>query len=156
VRGALVLAAGMACAWLAAPATATVYKWSDAHGLIHYTDLPPPPDGKLISIDSTYDRAKAQSARPEPARPRAPPRVRTPSATEQAQLKQTVASDVANAQAGDCKQAQDRYQNYVRSRHLYKEGPNKERIYLTDAELETERVNAKREVDEACASAASR
>ena len=66
----------------------------------------------------------------------------------------TVANDIASTRTEQCKAAQDRYQNYVRSRRLYKEGPNKERMYLTDAELETERVNAKREADDVCTAAA--
>ena len=65
-------------------------------------------------------------------------------------MRQTIENDVANAHAEQCKAAQDRYTMYVNSRHLYREGPNKERIYLTDAELETERLNAKREADERC------
>jgi hypothetical protein len=152
LRGAcaLALAIGIGSLWLSPAHAGTVYKWSDSRGLIHYSDLPPPPDGKLISIDNGYDRAPvARTAAVPPANPAGPP----PAASDQTQLKKAVANDVASVHAEDCKKAQDVYQTYVRSRRLYREGPNKERVYLSNDELETERLNAKREVDEACAAA---
>ena len=115
-RRALAVAALVVLGSLALPAAAAVYKWVDPQGRIHYSDRPPPPEGKLLSVD-TSSSSNAQSM---------------------------------HARAGQCKQAQEKYQNYVTSRRLYKEGPNKERIYLSDQELETERLNAKHEVDELC------
>jgi Domain of unknown function (DUF4124) len=143
---ALGIVAGVLGAWLALPAGAAVYKWTDPQGNVHYSDEPPPPEGTLISADARNERPRTDTARPaEPAAPAAPP-----GKTDPAQLKKTVDADVANAHAGECKQAEERYQTYVRSRRLYKEGPNKERIYLTDAELDAERLSAKRDVDEIC------
>ena len=78
---------------------------------------------------------------------------RPPTAAAQAQLKDAVANDVANTREQQCKQARERYDNYLRSRRLFKEGPDKERVYLSDAEIDTARVNAKRELDEFCADA---
>ena len=147
------IAAFAASAWLSASADTEVYKWVDPQGRIHYSDRPPPSEGRLISMESTPSaHAHAAAERPNPtvannARTASTP---TPAAVNP-QLRQQVDSDVASAKAGACKTAQDRYQTYVNSRHLYREGPNQERIYLSDAELDTERVNAKREADEACA-----
>ena len=146
------LATFVALGAFALPATAAVYKWVDPQGNVHYSDLPPPPEGKLVSIDPNAHTsgkmaepaARAAVRQPSPAPAAAPPvsgpAAQTPEAN--ARMKQEVENDVTTAQADQCKQAQDRYQNYVRSRRLYKEGPNKERIYLTDQELETERLNA--------------
>jgi hypothetical protein len=149
------VAAFLAGAWAAASADATVYKWIDVQGRIHYSDRPPPPDGKLLSIETavsthtssgTTDNASTAAAATAPAAAkRAAPGAGSP------QTKQAVAADVATARADQCKQAQDKYQSYIRSRRLFREGPAKEQIYLSDAEIETERVNAKREADEACA-----
>lgn len=143
---------------LAMPALAAVYKWVDPQGIVHYSDLPPPPEGKLLSVDTSAQHAQQRAPEPSPrisapapsgapSAPNAGPGI-TPAAA--AKLKQSVDSDVSNARADQCKQAQDKYQNYIHSRRLYKEGPNKERIYLSDQELETERLNAKHEVDELC------
>jgi hypothetical protein len=144
---------------LALPAAAAVYKWVDPQGVIHYSDLPPPPEGKLLSVDTsahTTTSARTSEA-PRPAQmPAAATAMRSattgPAASPEAaaRLKQTVDSDVSNARADQCKQAQEKYANYIRSRRLYKTGANGERIYLTDQELETERLNAKHEVDEFC------
>jgi Domain of unknown function (DUF4124) len=156
VRRALVVAAVVVLGALAQPAAAAVYKWVDPQGRIHYSDRPPPPEGKLLSIDTSSPHAAqnyraaeptSHSTTPAPTGPLSGPGA-NPEAV--AKLKQTVDSDVSNVRADQCKQAQEKYQTYVRSRRLYKEGPNKERIYLSDEELETERLQAKHDVDEIC------
>jgi hypothetical protein len=139
----------------APPADANVYKWKDAQGRIHYTDRPPPAGGTLIAIEPTwYTRREGQSS-PTQAAARPPgtePEPLTPGSD--AALKNAVQQDVQNVRGDQCKKAQERYQNYVVSRRLFKEGENGERVYLTDAELAEARVNAKREMDEVCAAAA--
>jgi hypothetical protein len=145
---------------LALPAAAAVYKWVDPQGRVHYSDRPPPPEGKLLSVDTSAPHAHAERGA-EPPRASGPTPtmgsitsapVTGPAANPEAvaRLKQAVDSDVSTARAEQCKQAQEKYQNYVRSRRLFKEGPNKERIYLSDEELDTERLQAKHEVDETC------
>ena len=146
----------VAASW---PAAAAVYKWVDPQGRIHYSDLPPPPEGKLLSVDTSAshpnERAPVSAPAPHSTAPSTTPAgpATGPAATPEAmaRLKQSVDSDVANARTDQCKQARDKYQTYVQSRRLYKEGPNKERIYLSDQELETERLQAKHDVDELCA-----
>jgi len=156
--GRLALACGVAAfaasAFLSASADTEVYKWIDPQGRIHYSDRPPPSEGKLLSMESTPS-AHQHAAAERPAAPpsSAAPRSNSPSADANPKMRETVENDVASAHAEQCKAAQDRYTMYVNSRHLYREGPNKERIYLTDAELETERLNAKREADERCGGA---
>jgi hypothetical protein len=158
-RRALVVAAVVALGALALPAVAAVYKWVDPQGSVHYSDRPPPPEGKLLSVDTSAPHGRGErgesppsrsSTAPSAAAPPAP--VTGPAASPEAvaRLKQTVDNDVSSARAEQCKKAQERYQSYVQSRRLYKEGPNKERIYLSDQELDTERLQAKHEVDEAC------
>ena len=156
-----VLAAAVVLGAFSTQAAATVYKWSDAQGRIHYTDRPPPPDGKLLSIDTSIREHSSSAGYSAPAPrmlaaapPPGAPAARNPAADPQ--LKQAVAADVAAAQVEQCKAAQDRYARYLRSRHLFREGPNKEQIFLSDSEIDTERLNAKREVDEACAGNADR
>jgi hypothetical protein len=150
------LAALLAGAWVTAAADVAVYKWLDPQGFVHYSDRPPPPEGKLLSVETT---AFARSHVGTTERPSAPPAPAPAGAAKQPpagttgvspQVKRAVAEDVANARVEQCKQARDKYQRYVQSRRLIREGPDKERVYLSDAEIETERLNAKREADEAC------
>jgi hypothetical protein len=149
---ALAAATLIALGTLATSADAAVYKWVDPQGRVHYSDRPPPPEGKLLSVDMS-EHARGEQ-RPAPSTAAAAPSGTSSSAAAPGAskgLKQAVDADVASAREERCKAAQDRYQMYIKSRRLYKEGPNKERIYLSDSELETERVNAKREADESCA-----
>jgi hypothetical protein len=157
-RVALAVIVAAASLWLAAPAAASaVYKWVDPQGHVHYSDRPPPPEGKLLSIEDAphsrpmTDRA-ANSPGPAASQP-APAAARPQNAAAQAQLRDTVANDVATTREQQCKQARERYDNYLHSRRLFKEGPDKERVYLSDAEMDAARINAKRELDEFCADA---
>ena len=49
-----------------------------------------------------------------------------------------------------CAAAKDRMAKYGSAQRLYKPGPDGERIYLTDEELDVERANASRAVDQSC------
>ena len=142
----------LALAAVSTPADAAVYKWVDPQGRLHYSDRPPPPEGKLVSVDLTASVHAVLNTpqMPPPAAPTPSPRSGPATPEQEARLKQAVDADVDSKRSEECKQAKERYANYVRSRRLYREGPNKERIYLTDAELETERVNARREQEDAC------
>jgi len=149
---ALWLAAGLATLLAAAmPAAADVYKWLDPQGHTHYSDRPPPADAKLLSVEPGAGTHHAERA-PPPAAPTAAAPAPA-SAADAARLKQQVDADVASTRAAQCKAAQERYQNYVGSRRIFKEGANQERIYLSDAEAETERLNARRAVAELCGDA---
>ena len=46
--------------------------------------------------------------------------------------------------------AQARYKNLIEGRKLYKAGADGERQYLTSEEIDAERLNAKREIDNIC------
>ena len=151
-RAGRVLCLAAALALIAAPALADVYKWMDAQGRVHYTDRPPPTDGKLVSVE-TGGGTRGQHASPAPAAAPAPanaPQLPPPSPAEAARLRKTVDADVAGARAEQCKAAQEHYQKYVTSRKIFREGANKERVYLSDAEADAERVNARRDVEELC------
>lgn len=146
-------AAAIALACLAAPALADVYKWVDAQGGVHYSDRPPPADAKTVTVEQTPVLTH-HSDRP-PAPPAAPAAAAAPAAkkADNPAAKQAVAADVAAAAADSCKQAQQRYQNDIRSRKMFREDANQQRTYLTGDEIQAERVAAKQEMDEACAAA---
>jgi hypothetical protein len=144
----------VALAAVAAPAAADVYKWVDASGNIHYTDRPPPSDAKLLSVE-TGAGTHGPHVVPAPAPAAAAPAngavpLPAPNAQEAARLKKGVDADLASTHAEQCKSAQERYQKYINSRRIFREGANNERVYLSDAEADAERVNARREVEELC------
>ncbi len=140
----------------------TVYKWSDARGQIHYTDLPPTQaDAKILSIshrddtlddestgdesdsgDNNGDNSNGPTVLPSGGDSGEP--------TVDNAAMAAVQRDVANSKSKLCKEAQDRYQRYVESRRLFRETSDGKREYLTDQQLAEARVHAKQSVDENC------
>ncbi|MGA2343040.1 MAG: DUF4124 domain-containing protein [Steroidobacteraceae bacterium] len=125
-------------------ASAVVYKWVDAQGKVQYGDRPP--DGVHAEVVELLGTHNSRAAAPAPTH--AATSTPTPSETKKA-----VDSDVAQTREKQCADAQDRYKKLIEGRRLYKTGDNGERQYLTSEEIDSERVNAKRDIDEICNSA---
>ena len=133
-------------------AGAVVYKWVDAQGKLQYGDRPP--DGvhaevvELLGVHVTHTApAKAPDTGPLRTTNRDQPN------QDAASVRKAVDSDVAESREKQCADAQDRYKKLIEGRRLYKTGTNGERQYLTSEEIDSERVNAKRDVDTICNSA---
>ena len=149
-RLALALAISVSAASAALAQDAVVYKWTDGDHRVHYSDQPPEGDVGGVSVETVMERTHRSSERPAaPAASRAPAPPPAPGAAP-ASLQKQVAADVSKVANEQCKQARDVYNSYLRARHIYKEGDDKSRTYLSDTEMEEARVNAKRDVDEAC------
>ncbi len=143
-------------------AHADVYKWIDAEGRVHFTDRPPPSDGRLVSIGQTARTVTLSSAEapeaPAPvtagssatATPKPVPLPVPTDATELARLKTRVAADIAARDAAACQTARERYQQVVSARRLYRSGEQNDRQYLSDAEMEAARIQARHDVEELC------
>ncbi|HEX3847480.1 MAG TPA: DUF4124 domain-containing protein [Steroidobacteraceae bacterium] len=125
---------------------AVVYKWVDAQGKVQYGDRPP--DGVHAEVVEMPGNHAARSAPAAPAGSSSSGTTPKPSGTDS--TKAAVDSDVAQTRDKQCADAQDRYKKLIEGRRLYKEGTNGERQYLTSDEIDAERVNAKRAVDEIC------
>jgi hypothetical protein len=129
-------------------AGAVVYKWVDAQGKVQYGDRPP--DGvnaEVVELLGTHV-ARSTSA-PAPAKS-APVPASKPALAQNDPAKQAVDADVEATRAKQCTDAQERYKKLIEGRKLYKAGADGERQYLTADEIDTERVNAKRDIDETC------
>ena len=136
-------------------ASAVVYKWVDAQGKTQYGDRPP--DGVhaevveiLGSRPSSQAPARSTAAAPAPTASAARPAADAGKGDDQARAQ--VAQDVAQTRDKQCSEAQERYKKLIEGRRIYKEGSNGERQYLTSDQIDTERVNAKRDIDETCGS----
>jgi len=128
-------------------ASAVVYKWVDAQGKLQYGDRPP--DGVHAEVvELLVAHSASTRSAPAPA-PRSAP---VPVAKE-ADDKKAVAQDVSETRDKQCAEAQDRYKKLIEGRHLYKTGPDGERQFMNSEEIDTERLNAKRDVDNICNSA---
>jgi hypothetical protein len=144
----------------AVAASETVYKWVDARGQVHFTDLPPSQsDAKVIGVfheetgvvddgGNGGDGAGNSQNGETPSTPPADDASEGPPASNDTVA--AVQADVANARNKQCKEAQDRYKLYVESRRLFRQTPDGKREYLTDKELAEARVKAKQSVDDLC------
>lgn len=135
-------------------ASAVVYKWVDSQGKVQYGDRPP--DGvqaEVVELLRTHTSARAAPA-PGPAGGPQSAKAATGDPNDAKNVtdksKQAVAADVAAARQAACQEAQARYKQLVEGRHIYKTGENGERAYLSAEEIDSERLNAKRDVDETC------
>jgi len=139
-------------------ASAVVYKWLDAQGKVQYGDRPP--NGVHAEVVEGLGTHSGNSA---PARAsETPPAANTsanarvtnrdqPAADDSA--KKAVQDDVAQVRAKECAEAQERYRKLIEGRRLFKTGDNGERQYLTSEEIDTQRLDAKRDIDAICNSA---
>jgi Domain of unknown function (DUF4124) len=136
-------------------ASAVVYKWIDAQGKVQYGDRPP--DGVHAEI---VEGLGSHGTRSEQARPPAssasatssqPARSAPPAKNAQDDgIKKAVDDDVAQVKEKQCADAQARYKSLIEGRKLFKAGADGERQYLTSEEIDSERLNAKRDLDTIC------
>jgi hypothetical protein len=132
-------------------AGAVVYKWVDTTtGKLQYGDRPP--DGvhaEVVELLGTHV-TRAVAARASEAAPSARTTVRDQSAQDDASVKKSIDSDVEQTREKQCADAQAQYKKLIEGRRQYKLGADGERQYLTSEEIDSERLNAKREVDATC------
>src|ERR1700733_10408061 len=131
-------------------AGAVVYKWVDAQGKLQYGDRPP--DGvhaEVVELLGTHV-ARTAPAKPSESAPSLKTTNRDQPNQDDSSAKKAVDADVAQTREKQCTDAQDRYKKLIEGRRLYKAGADGERQYLSSEEIDSERVNAKREADEIC------
>jgi Domain of unknown function (DUF4124) len=145
----------LASALVVTPAVAqqaTVYKWTDDQGVTHYSDQPPV-DAESEALPIRYrrtDRAAVQNKiKTEETRQGAEDLREEQEDAEEETAATQREKDLAE-RAATCKQARERVTNYNQAQKLYKPGPDGDRIYLTDEELDAERADAQRVMEEWC------
>ncbi len=131
---------------------ASVYKWVDSQGVPHFSDEPAA-DGAAEELSIRYrktdrgalqTRLKAKSELAEASGVRKGLESDADAAAE-ADRQKVLAERETN-----CKAARDRVAKYNNALRLYKPGPNGERVYLTSEELDVERADANRAVEQSC------
>jgi Domain of unknown function (DUF4124) len=134
-------------------ASATVYKWTDAKGQVQYGDTPP------VGVHATVVHllgTAPPSAEPSSAAATNPSLSDASFAAQAlAQAKaererQSVDSDVAAAHQAQCAKAKQHYEDLINGRHMYTLGPDGKRHYLSSAEIDAARLDAKKQVDSLC------
>jgi hypothetical protein len=144
-RAALAIAALV----LSSAASADVYRWVDASGRVHYSDRWV--EGSELIKTSAPAAAFAKSAQAETQRNQlraSDERIREQQA--QSSAAEAVRQDVEAKRAEQCKQARENYEKSIAARRIYKNGPNGERQYLSDAEADEMRIKARASMDALC------
>jgi hypothetical protein len=154
--GLLVLAvAGAFAAVTAVAQESSVYKWVDAQGVPHYSDQPP------MDADSTELAIRFRRTDNGTLQASAKAKSELEAAAEFREGQEADANAAAEAdrrrllaeRASNCKMSRDRVAKYSTAMRLYRPGPNGERVYLTSEELDAERADASRAVDQWCSGA---
>jgi Domain of unknown function (DUF4124) len=131
---------------------ASVYRWVDAQGIVHYSDQPAA-DSSAEELPIRYrktDRGAVQ------ARLKAKSELEAAGAVREGQESDADTAAEADRQKllaereANCKTAKDRVAKYTNALRLYKPGPNGDRVYLTNEELDVERADANRAVEQWC------
>lgn len=125
-------------------ARADVFRWVDEQGVIHYSDEWVP--GSVVVKTTMRPHGESGAAPASAANARGSEPV-----ADQANSR-AVQQDVAKARDSQCSWAKDRYMKAIASRRVYKEGKDGERQYMTDAEADTYREQARKDVQQACGS----
>jgi hypothetical protein len=131
-------------------ASAVVYKWVDAQGKLQYGDRPP--DGvhaELVELLGTHASSNTTVRTASTSQTAAPKNASDTDSKDDA-TRRAVDADVAQTKDKQCTDAQDRYKKLIEGRRIYKTGPDGERQYMTSQEIDTERLNAKRDIDTIC------
>jgi Domain of unknown function (DUF4124) len=142
-------------AGLCGVAHADVYRWVDDKGEPHYSDRWVP-GSELIKSNKPHPVTPDSSAGGPQDQNKAVNNA-AQSATDKIAQKanaDAVKQDVAKTRDAQCKQAKQRYQQAIEARRLYKTSKpdDTDRVYMSDAETDAYRAQARAEVIDACGS----
>jgi hypothetical protein len=125
----------------------TVYRWVDSHGEVHYTDQWRP-GAKLIMTNVPHSQSPGLDSKSW-AGIDSEDQAASKSIEKQ-QAERAVAQDEAKNRAKECKAAQARYNQLIQARRLYTTDASGERHYLSDAQADAQRVQARETMDSVC------
>ena len=129
-----------------------VYKTTDAQGRPVYTDKPVSlPAEKLNVKSATTDTVQLQQRYDEQMKGYSEADKARAEAASKAAEAQKASAMTAEDRARRCEESRQRYESYMNARRLYEPGESEgERRYLSDAEIDAARADAKKLMDEFC------
>jgi len=146
--------AALGLAMVTMTARADVYRVVDSQGQVQYTDRWIPGAELIKSEHSRSTSSGTPSSSSDAQKPFAAANARIAAQQSEQSASQSVAQDVAAKRAEQCKAAKERYDKDIEARRIYKTGKDGEKEYLTDEQIEQERVQARQEIQQVCGSAA--
>jgi hypothetical protein len=132
----------------------SVFVWTDKDGTPHYQDRPPendPTAAREMSLRYKLTDSEAIAATDKQAsEQRASASQREQEQAKEAATTQAEKDKLLSEREKGCATAKERLEKYDTAHRLYRPGPDGERIYLTDEEIDSARAEARRTVDEWC------
>lgn len=131
----------------------TVYVWVDKDGTPHYQDRPPEGAENAQELKLRYRLSDPQAlaaAAKSKSEMEDVVRLREQQQREEQSAAEADRQSVLNEREEGCAKARERAQKYETAHRLYKPGPDGQRIYLSDAEIDRARLEARRAVEEWC------
>ena len=129
-------------------AAGDVYRWKDANGTWHYSDQPQPGAELVVRASRPVNTEAASEAAAAPA-PAASVETAGPLPVSDAVASQ-VRQEAATAKAEQCKRAEAAYQQAVQARIMTKTDEAGNKIFMTPAEIDAYRLEARSYRDQAC------
>jgi hypothetical protein len=133
-------------------ARADVYRWVDEHGIAHYSDEWVPGSEVIKSSKAS----KLRQSNPDATQAAQQKKFAAASDQISSQLAEKAAQDavkkdIAKAREEQCKKARETYEQAIQARRIYKQkGKDGERDYMSDAEADAYRLQARNQVQETC------
>ncbi len=129
-----------------------IFKWVDDEGVTHFSEQPPfGVEAERTSIKLHQTNRQALQARIDTtAKRNAAVATREKHEQEQAAEDKVLAEKQQQLRTENCDKARTRLLTYNTARRLYRPLENGEREYLTDDELDSERMEAQELIDEWC------
>jgi Domain of unknown function (DUF4124) len=130
-----------------------VYKYVDEHGNTMYTDRPMP---GAVKVASGVVRPPEATARSYAAQQTASNQQLSASnqkisqSQDDSRVAASVAKDLEASRLERCKKAREDYENSINHRRLYRQDKDGNKVFLSDAELSQERIDARKNVDAIC------
>jgi len=148
----------LALCLLVLPAWADLYKWTDENGKVHYSDQPPPDAvQKIESIKQPKSTGvtPADAAANPCAKPRTSAEIDMEFRKRKVEAAEAEAKAQKDAQAAEekksnCQRATAQVAALERGGRITRPGPNGEQVYLSDAQIGQELVNARKAADSWC------
>lgn len=132
----------------------SVYVWKDKDGTPHFQDRPPEGDVSAAKeMNLRYkltDEQAIAAAKEQTAEQKAARGVREKQDAEEADAAKADKEKLLNEREKGCATARERLEQYDTAHRLYRPGPDGQRIYLSDEEIDAARAEARRTVTEWC------
>jgi hypothetical protein len=129
-----------------------IFKWTDEDGNVHFEDRPVGQDPEKVAIRSRpTNSARVQASVQTRANAAAKTAEEEAAATPQGPSPEELQAQ-ADARAEKCDKYREQLQRFVRSRRLYREDENGERVYLDEDEMQATRERTENQVQEYCTS----